>query len=660
MLPIEIFRCIANHLNKQDIIECQCVCSCWYKKWIAYSYHHIHIRGKRQFELFFHQALQSSLMVAPYSTGYQIRKMIIENGHIEPFMLGQLPQLCPYLEVFKFDGVVLSQMARRESFQHYQQRRNREELDKVRHHFALWKHMRELVELNGITVSHALLQQQQQNTTARHLTSLSVQFNNQNDRTNSKPSLISSLHHAPNLQALSIECVYLSFEELESTHDSCPALATLCLSHTVLLPMSLSMSAGEATFMCKRQREIKPAMALRRFRFVDGSFCDDTPGWLNYISRKYIYARCLDIGSCSFFAETLHMNQQLSDTSSDLNSHESQLCQIAKSCTRLETLNLQPFRLEAAFFQILDRNATFLSQLTLGDGLTNSLVYELEGLVQSRQRDHVESLTILGWPLATDIRGSQLLMASLGQCTHITTLHLSLGRYVHRKHPVFTATTTLTDNATVYLDFLLAQCPKLTHLTITDAKLATTGGGGGAVSTSKHYYYTLKSLQLENVMIDSGSDVFHIIATGCTELTDLSLISTISSPVYHTTRNFNIYLPHHRLKTLVLDRIRVSRKCSVRLGACRFKITQDMQTAVWYDLIGYECCPGPSSSSSWLFFTKHDDGGIACGTDKMRASKVKRLQDADVNYSDLDQSVYVSVVCKHIDSLYLTGLYIAQ
>ncbi|KAI8644942.1 hypothetical protein BD408DRAFT_480910 [Parasitella parasitica] len=564
--------------------------------WTRYSYRRIHIRGKLQFQSFFYDTLQSSLMAAPYSAGHHIRKLVVENGHIEPFMLGQLPQLCPYLEVFMFDGVVLSQAARRESFQHYQQRRNQEELDKVRHHFALWKHMRELVEVNGIAVAHALLQQ-----TTRHLTSLSVQFNNQNDRTNLKTSLVASLHHAPNLQALSIECIYLTCKELESMHDSCPSLSALCLSDTILLPMPAAH--------CKKH-EIKPAIGLRKFRFINGSFCNDAPRWLNYISQKYIYARCLDIGSCTFFAEARE-SQQL-----DSNNHEEQLLQIAESCTKLEALNLQSFRLQTAFFQMLDQKAVFLSQLTLGDGLTNSLAYELKGLLKSKQRDSIKTLFILGWPLAADIRGSHMLMVSLGQCTHITKLHLSLGRHLHRNesNPA---------TSTIYLDFLLTQCPKLTCLTVADATLATIA----ASVTPAFKQYTLRSLQLENVLIDSGRDAFHIVATHCAELTELCLISTISSPVYHNTRNFNIYLPQHRLKRLVLDRIRVSRKCSMRLG--------------------YECCASPS-------FARHS------GTDKMRASKVKKLQDADINYSNLDQSVYVSVVCKNIESLYLTGLHIVQ
>lgn len=632
-LPIEIFRHIANYLTRQDIIECQCVCSCWYKRWIQFSYNHIHIQGKAQFQSFFYDALQTSLMAAPCSTGYQIRKLVIENGHIEPSVLGQLPQLCPYLEVFKFDGVVLSQVARRESFQYYQQRRNREELDKVRHHFALWKHMRELVELNGITVAHALLQE-----TSRNLTSLSVQFNNQNDRTNSKTSFINSLYHAPNLQSLSIERIYLTGEELEMIHSSCPNLGSLYLSDTVLLPMSA---------MQYEKQVIKPAINLKTFQFVNGSFCDDVPRWLDYISKKYIHARRLEVGSCSFFAGAYEQEDDKIQQQQSVNTYESQLLQIAKYCTRLETLKMQSFCLQAPFFELLDQNATFLDELTLGDGLTNSLAHELNGLLKSKQRHYIKTLTVLGWPLAIDIRGLHILMASLGQCTNITTLHFSLGRYFYQNNTIPAASTSTIDNATLYLDFLLAQCPKLICLTLTDAKLATTTSSDLLPASHR---YTLQSLRLENVLIDSGSDVFHVVATHCPDLVDLLLISTISSPVYHNTRNFNIYLPQHRLKTLVLDRIRVSRKCSVRLGTSRFKVIEDMKVT-WYDLVGYECCTRRSFINSAAEHT-------IMSPDKMRARKVKKIQDADISYSNLDQSVYVSIVCKSIESLYLTGLHI--
>ncbi|KAK4513500.1 uncharacterized protein ATC70_005501 [Mucor velutinosus] len=635
--PIEVFLRIVHYLNRQDLVQCQCVCRSWYKKWIQFSYDTVHIRGKAQFQSFFYNTLQASLMAAPYSTGYHIRKLVVENGHIEPSVLGQLPPLCPNLEVFMFDGVTLSQLARRESFQHYQQRRNREELDKIRHHFALWKQIRELVELNGIAVAHALLQQP-----ATQLTSLSVQFINQSDRTNSKLSLIQSLHHAPHLQSLGIEGIYLTVEELELIHDSCPGLASLHLSDTVLLPMSSTAVQGQAY--------IQPAMDMRRFRFVNGSFCDDVPQWLNYISKKYRHARRLEVGSCSFFAGAQEQKESECDPRLNSTTYEPQLLQIAKVCNKLHAFKMQSFCLLDPFFQLLDQHAIFLNELALGDGLTNNLALELKGLLKSQQRHYIKTLIVLAWPLAIDIRGLHTLMSSLGQCTNITTLNLSLGRHFYQNDTMLTSpSTTIVGNATMYLDFVLAQCPKLTHLTISDAKLTCTNNTMLPAHTSHHY--TLTSLRLENVLIDSSSDVFCIIAVQCPHLVDLFLISTISSPVYHNTRNFNIYLPRHQLRTLVLDRIRVSRKCSVRLGTSRFKIVQDSKV-IWYDLIGYECCTSRSITSNIIQDTQ------MTSMDKMRARKVKKIQDSDVCYSSLDQSVYVSVVCKSIESLYLTGLHI--
>ncbi|GAN10142.1 hypothetical protein MAM1_0324d09679 [Mucor ambiguus] len=639
-LPIEIVQRIVRYLNRHDMVQCQCVCRNWYKKWIQFSYATVHIRGKAQCQSFLYDTLHASLMAAPYSTGYHVRKLVIENGHLEPSVLGQLPPLCPYLEVFMFDGVVLSQAARRESFQYYQQRRNREELDKVRHRFTLWKQMRELVELNGIAVAHTLLQQP-----ATQLTSLSVQFNSQNDRTNSKPSLLQSLHHAPHLQSLCMERIYLTVEELELIHDSCPELMSLHLSDTVLLPMS---AASAASAMVQGQTGIKPAVDLRRFQFVNGSFCDDVPQWLNYISKKYVHARRLEIGSCSFFAGGTQA-QAFHPWLKDSTAFEPQLMQIAKQCSKLHTFKMQSFCLPASFFQLLDQQATFLNKLTLGDGLTNNLGLELKGLLKSQQRQYIKTLTVLAWPLANDIRGLHTLMSSLGQCTHITTLNLSLGRHFYQNDTMSAASSTASiDYATMYLDLVLAQCPQLTHLSISDAKLTCTNA---ILPTNTQHCYTLSSLLLENVLIDSGSDVFCILAVQCPHLVDLCLISTISSPVYHNTRNFSIYLPQHQLKTLVLDRIRVSGKCSVRLGTSRFKIIQDTGV-IWYDLIGYECCSSRS-------FTSHvTEETNFMSVNKMRAHKVKKIQDADVCYSSLDQSVYVSVMCKSIESLYLTGLYI--
>lgn len=579
------------------------------------------------------------------------------------------------------DGVILSQEARRESFQYYQQRRTRQELDKVRHQFAVWKHMRELVEWNGITVAHALLQQP-----ATHLTSLSVQFNNQNDRTNSKSCLIQSLHHAPHLKSLGMQRIYLTVQELERIHDSCPELVSLYLSDTVLLPMSSTSSTTTVTTTATTA--IRPAVDMRRFQFVHGSFCDDVPRWLNYIAKKYVHARHLEIGSCSFFAATTeaHQHQQEQEqeekqgnvyraqlhnntattTTTTTTTYEPQLLQIAKLCNKLYTLQMQSFHLPASFFSTLDQHATFLNQLALGDGLTHHLAKEIKGVLKSQQRHSIKTLTVLAWPLVMEIRGLHMLMSFLGQCTHMTTLNISLGRHFYQNDNTVafaaaaSAVSSLThmDHATMYLDLVLAQCPHLTQLSISDATLACTNNAAAILPStsspsSSSHCYTLASLRLENVLIDSASDVFCTLAVHCPHLVDLSLISTIASPVYHTTRNFNLYLPQHQLKTLVLDRIRVSRKCSVRLGTSRFKIIQQDAGVTWYDLVSYECYTSRS-------FSRHDATQDANNNNynKMRARKVKKIQDADVCYSSLDQSVYVSVVCKSIESLYLTGLYV--
>ncbi|KAL9543688.1 hypothetical protein MBANPS3_007992 [Mucor bainieri] len=685
-LPVELVQRIVYYLDRHDLVQCQCVCRSWYRAWIQFNYDTVHIRGKVQCHSFLHDTLHASLMAAPDSPGYHVRKLVIENGHLEPSVLGQLPALCPFVEVLILDGVVLSQAARRESFQYYQQRRHREELDKVRHQFAVWKQMRTLVELNGITVALALLQQQQP--AATQLTSLSVQFNNPNDRTNSKSALIQSLHHAPRLQSLGMERIYLTVDELELIHDSCPELVSLRLTDTVLLPMSVAAAASTMG----RANSIKTAVDLRQFQFVNGSFCDDVPRWLHYISNKYVHARQLEIGPCSFFDDTSSKQEQEQEQehtqentcyppagrrlleNNPKTCYEPQLVQLAKQCTKLRTFKMPSFCLPATFFQTLDQQATFLNELTLGDGLTtNNLTLAFKGLLKSQQRHTIKTLTVLAWPLAIEIRGLHTLMSSLGQCTHMTTLCLSLGRHFYQNDHIMSASGATADaKLSCTNNAIMSSSPSTTTTTTTT----------NASSQQYHHHrcYTLVSLLLENVLIDSGSDVFGgILAVQCPHLVDLYLIATISSPVYHNTRNFNIYLPRHPLRTLVLDRIRVSRKCSVRLGTSRFKITQNHTSPVWYDLVSYECCTTSTSSSTAtnrsFFFTNPNHhhhqqqqqqettthflaSMTSNNTNKMRARKVKKIQDTDVCYSSLDQSIYVSVVCKSIESLYLTGLYI--
>jgi hypothetical protein len=557
----------------------------------------VHTRGKSQFHAFYFISLLKCLYTHQYSIGYQVRKLVIDNGHLEPAILGQLPLLCPFLEVLIFDGVILSESARREPLQYYQQRRNREELDQVRHHFLKWKQMRQLVELNGITVTHALLQQP-----STSLSCISVQFNNQNDRTNCKESLLNSLHHAPRLVSLSIERVYLTVEELEKIHESCPRLSTLKLVDTMLLPiMTANLRVSAATLM-------------RAFYFIKGGFCDDASLWLTYICEKYTFVRTLDMGSSTFF----HSSKQ--------EAYGTQLLQIANSLIKLSVLNLQSFSLPNSFFLTLDHNGTFLTEMTLGDkkGSPQVLSQEIAALIESQQKCTIHSLTVHG---QDDIRWLHPL---IGQCTFLTTLHITMN---------------ITDGdntgATVYIDKILVQCPQLLSLTITNAQLQATASS----ITAKTTVYALQSLKLDNVLI--GSNLFDVIDTCCPHLAVLSLIATV--PVLYDT-TFRLHLPHHRLHTLVMDRIRVSRKCSIRLGASRYKITT--HKSVWYDLVGYECCAtGPQSSCDAI-----NRISSMVLPEKMRARKVKVVPDDTDRF--LDQSVHVSVVCKSLENLYLTGLQI--
>jgi hypothetical protein len=592
-LPKEVFRKIASYLSHRERLICQHVCRQWYIIWVQYNYHCVHTHGKTQFRVFYHNNLLQSLCADQCSIGYQVRKLVIDNGHLEPGVLGQLPLLCPFLEVLIFDGVVLSEAARQEPFQHYQQRQHRQELDRVKHRFLIWKRVRQLVELNGITVTYALLQQP--------LSSLSyiyVQFNNQNDRTNCKLSLINSLHHAPRLVSLGIERIYLTVEGLEKIHASCPRLSSLKLVDLVLL-----------SIMTTIVRRVDPAIDMRVFHFINGSFCDDVSSWLTYICEKYIFLRTLNIGSCHV------SNQQTYDT---------QLLRIANKLNKLKMLNMQPFSLPKLFFPALDRNRTFLVEVALGNKNDSLQVIrqELADLVASRQKCTIRYLIV------RDPGDVRLLCLLLGQCTLLTTLHLNMS-----------TTNKESKEAAVFLDKILAQCPQLLSLIIENAPLQVTPS---FTTTKKATGHALQSLKLDHVSIDKN--VFIVVDTCCPHLTTLSLMATV--PAFYDSSIFRVCLPHHQLHTLEMDRMRVSRRCSIRLGTARYKVTTQ-EKVVWYDLVGYDTTFSPQSN--------HFDATIPSMAPmyikKLRVKKVKVAQ-----YDEDQHGEHVAVVCKSLENLYLTGL----
>lgn len=633
LLPQEILNVIGAYLTTDEILTCRTVCSSWYKLWISYQYDTVHVKGKIQFRAFFH-TLQQSLYKpgTAFSIGYQIRKLIVDSGHINPFFLGQLPILCPFLEAFIFDGVVLSEAARREPFQHYQQQRNKEELDRVKHNFLKWTQMRHIGELNAVTVSLNLLQ------LPTNLISISVQFNNQNDRTNSKGLFLNSLSNAPLLQSFSLGCVYLSLEELETIHASCPNLKSLHLMDILLL-------LPTATLI---DRQIVPAFNLQSFNFINGSFCDATHIWLSYISRKYINAKTVNIGECPFFAGNSSIPRL---TNNELAMRETQLLHITRSCTKLKSLNLQTFLLGEDFFKSLDQGGIQLNELTIGDGRTINIAPGLKALLNSQQRNHMQNLTVYGWPLTSDLEGLHMLMTSLSRFKNITALSLCLGRHFHQLSDLVNSPES--DIPTLYFDIVLQSCPQLTSLLVTNAKITAADFFAPVVVPG----FPLETLNFKNVLISNSDCIFQIISSHCRQLKSLSLISTVPSPIYPEAQNFNIYLPHHSLKMLALDKILVSKKCNTHLGTSKFKLTSSREV-FWYDLIAFEYYhdqhfvynQSPNSTSQIC--------NILLNAEKVRAKKVKKWQGHELSYTSLDKSAYVSVCCEEIEFLSLSGLHI--
>ncbi|KAI9470556.1 MAG: hypothetical protein EXX96DRAFT_622770 [Benjaminiella poitrasii] len=581
-LPLEIFQVIASHFTNEDISTCQNVCSLWYKTWVVYRYNNVHTKDEKQFHTFFHNNLEKSLydQEEVYSIGYQVRKLVIEKGRIEPTMLGRLPLLCPHLEVFVHEGVVLSEAARQESFHYYQQRQKSRELDKVKHNFMLWENMRHLVELNGITIACTLLQQ------PTSLTLLSIQFNNQNDLTNQKPLLINLLHHAAQLTTLTLVGVYLSITDLEKIHKSSPQLINLNLLDTVLMVTKLSCS-------------IEPATSLREFHLVNGSMCDDILGCVDYISRKYTHLKILEIEN--YVLSTNQYQRQEHDLSkTQIHSYSDTkgngILKIARQCKKLEVLKLQSFVLNDIFFRILDRNGIHLTHLALGDNSYNeNLVYELNALIQSDQRHYIKQLEINCWSLVKEIYGLELLMFSLSQCRNLTSLRLCLGRNFH---PKFSASIIGNDyQEEICLESILKYCSNLTSLVIAHAKLILPAHDS-YVTTTKNTKYILQTLKLENILVNDNISSF--ISAYCKSLQHLSFIAVAPGLLYESCNHaVDVYLPFHHLHTLVLDRVRVSRKCSTRLGASRFKITLgDSRETTWYDLTKYKCSNNNTLRSS--------------------------------------------------------------
>ncbi|KAI8881368.1 hypothetical protein K501DRAFT_334806 [Backusella circina FSU 941] len=598
-LPLEVFETLYSLLHRKDLIQCQCVSQEWYQRWVKLIYRNIHTLGEKQLKRLLNHSYPFSMR------GQQVRKLVIEKGHVQPELLGSLPVLFPYIESFMFDGVVLCEAAREKTLHHYQQREQHKEIAKIRHCFKTWaQHLRQLVEFNGITVTQCILTENY----CPHLTRLSLQFNNTNDLTNSKTYLLRAFKNAPLLTYLSLERIFLDVDELELIHHHCQNLESLRLKGTVFLPMR------------KGYAETVPAPHFRTLECFDSSFYDhSTVDWLRYIATKYCHAESLDIGCFTF------------DNNEDWNDC---LISLASKCTRLCRLNISSFPLTKAFLDVLGKQGTCLKQITIGDGVEYNLQDKLKALIDSRQTNCISDLIIHAGPTTLTSSGFESILKTIHGCPFLTSLALDMGSIQEQYQKWITGSNRREDFLSFYQ--VIVNCPHLVKLQISRSQLYISDSAISITDSNNNtkFISKLNTLVIENSQFDEN--LFTAVSSLCLHVKSLSLTHCVYNGFNMHHEQPSIFLPHHSLDLCILDSIRVSRHCSIRLGTTRFSI-HTQHGGICYDLMEYEW----RRIGYWESINN---------IEQLRAKRVKMIENG------IEKKAYLSVKCKNIKRLYLTGL----
>lgn len=495
MYPLEIIDRIGFYLTSRQKGVCQLVCRSWRHLFIPCQYRHVHIKGRRQFNQFYHALLQSDMCI-----GHYIKRLTAEDVYLTAQELESLPPLCPYLVSFSFDGM------------------NNPPLSSSSYPVSLpycqWKHLRRLTELQNLTLTNYLLAAPMSPLSS--LTHLSVRFQHNHQ----KEQFISNLHKATDLIELSLDSITLSLSDIESIHQCCPYLQKLTLINAKLEPIATSVDAKRAVI----NYPFKPAKCMKYFAYQNGDDLYDNYEWLYYISKKY-YTQLTSLEL--WCAYSIYTPQRTVSSSVEDNDRCAALASIGVSCTQLRSLKLLNITMNRWLFDAMDHAGTQLNELSMSD-MTDNTIDMLLALGQSQQQ--VSSLTLWGWPSLCIPDTLQETIAALSRCRP-TSLTFSM-QFSGIK------------NSPVPLDLILTLCTDLTHLTL------------DSMQPSVGLYDAFACAKLQHFAVKNGcfrNDLFEYLALRCPRLHTLEIESCA---LISMGSSVDIHMPQHDLKWVSIQHIR--------------------------------------------------------------------------------------------------------
>lgn len=624
-LPTEILIQIINYLTPQEKQKGLLICQDWYNVFRYGLYHSISIKTLQQLEMLLKSLTQSS-SVSAVPNGHLVKhlciqkktiayleKMIQERLIIPRFLLEQLPDLCPNLEVLDFDP---------ETWRFVCYHSN----------VSKWNHMRQLPTLASLGANLPILKD-----LGKGLRSLSIQSNMIVD-ISTQGRLVSILSLVPHINQLTIQgdkepTLNLTLNDMEIIHKLLPSLKSLeIVGDSIQLH---TMDNGRETINKVNSFPTAPQVVSLR---IDTRLTPVT--WLYYVAHKYPQLKHLNMS----------VHYDTSNAMEEFQVEKALFLNLTYKCRHLEIIELScpilSHWFNTPFFETLKGHQCIqeIKPIACRNG---QIKFDADfSFALEHGKDLLTSLEIEQWRLDAKLPCT---LQRLRSFTKLAYLELKCDSY-HDEYQI---------NA------LLESCPVLETLVLEWGSLITPS----SQSLWKKRRHPLKSLSM--TFASFSTNLFDYLSLSCPHVNMISLakckqLCLINNLASQTVIEVN--LPNHRLDCLVLDGVRLDYSSASLFyhglsSYIRLASVQTTQNATWYHHVGYKAgdrklpilapLDGNDSQVIRAYFDKREGSQVVHSSksflENLSEQKVGDLLKTNLMFG------YVKINCKSIDQFYLDG-----
>ncbi|KAF1799563.1 hypothetical protein FB192DRAFT_1387377 [Mucor lusitanicus] len=541
-----------------------------------------------------------------------LEKMIQDRLIIPRFLLEQLPDLCPNLEVLDFDPKTWKFVC-------------------YHSNVSKWSHMRQLPTLASLGANLPILKD-----LGKGLRSLSIQSNMIVD-ISTQGRLVSILSLVPHINQLAIQgdeesTLNLTLNDMEIIHKLLPSLRRLdIVGDNIQLH---TMNDKRETINKVNSFPTAPQVVSLR---IDTRLTPVT--WLCYVAHKYPQLKHLNID----------VHYDTSHAMEDFQVEKALLLNLIHKCRHLETIELScpvlSHWFNASFFETL-KGHQCIQEIKPIARRNGQIKFDAEfSFALEQGKDLLTALEIEQWRLDAKLPCT---LQRLRSFTKLAYLELKCDSY-HDEYQINT---------------LLESCPVLQTLVLEWGSLITP-----SQSLWKKRRHPLKSLSM--TFASFSTNLFDYLAKSCPHISTISLtkckqLCLINNLASQTVIEVN--LPNHHLDCLVLDGVRLDYSSASMFyhglsSYIRLASVQTTRNTVWHHHVGYKANDRKlpilaplnenDSKTTRAYFDKRECSRVLHSNksflENLSEQKIDNLLKTNLMFG------YIRVNCKSIDHFYLDG-----